>query len=82
MSYISGQSGRVERMHAQNKKSILVQLCSFLWVSYENRVRYGTDSHKRLIDTISIIDTSKLSFSTRIKNTGMPGDGGQNIFDI
>ena len=56
---------------------------SSCWISKENRVRYDIDKPKKLVYTISMFDTWKLSFSIRIiKNAGMPGDRGQNTFDI
>ena len=53
--------------------------------------RYDTDKQKNIIDTIPItkiysirlryLITSKLSFSSFIKKTGMSGDGGQRTFE-
>ena len=51
-----------------------------------DRVRYDIDKHKKknyVIETISIFDTWKPSFSicNKKKKAGMPGDGGRKKFD-
>ena len=49
-----------------------------------NPVRYDTDKQKNYSNrykTISKCNTWKLSFSSCVKKTGMPGDGGENTFD-